>query len=128
MPTPCAPQARSRHEFRLKIPSSATAPVIAPFLCEIRSRALFGAANHFMLDCSGIAELSNPVLGLIAELRSELREKGADLVLVNCEPELKDAVTGGPHADLLGAASTGHAAHALRGPHEAFLRSFRAGA
>jgi hypothetical protein len=128
MPTPCAPRARREQAIRLTIPMETTESAIVLLLSEIRSRAYSGGPKRFALDCSGIPDLPARGLEELAELRAGLRETGSDLALVNCDATLRQALVGGLYAALLGETATRHGAHSLRGPHPAFLRSFRAGA
>jgi hypothetical protein len=128
MPPPCADRARGADEVRLRLPSPATPPALALVLAEARARAAAWPPARFTLDCAAVTELSDRALSDLARLRGELRAGGSDLALVNCGPALRRAAGGPAFAALFGEPAVMHAGHAPRGPHPAFLRTFRAGA
>jgi hypothetical protein len=122
MPTPCA--ARGENEVRLQLPTPTTASDLAVVVADARAQ---DPQARIVLDCGGAAELPCRVVTELSRLRGELRQDGGDLVLLNCDASVRQALDNPPAASPLGGTFVRHAAHRLRGPHPAFLRAFRAG-
>jgi ABC-type transporter Mla MlaB component len=124
---PCARRPRFENEIRLRFSSPATADAVALVLAEVRSRVHCAPHTRIALDCSEISELPVQTLAELARLRGELGEQGSDLVLVSCNETLRQMLSSAAFAGLLTDTASRHGAHALRGPHSMFLRTFRAG-
>jgi hypothetical protein len=125
MPTPCAQRPSIHKEQFFRLPSSDSTAAADAVLGEIRLRALCDSPARFNLDCARITEISPRLLAEIAALRDELNDEGSDIVLVNCGDSLRRQLTLAKCAPQLGEPSVRHEAQPLRGPHAAFLRSFR---
>jgi hypothetical protein len=123
MPTPCA--ARGKNEVRLQLPTPAIASDLIAVLADARAQ---DPQARIVLDCGGAAELPCRVVAELSRLRGELRRDGGDLVLLNCDGSVRQALDNPPPASPFGGTFVRHAAHRLRGPHPAFLRTFQAGA
>jgi anti-anti-sigma regulatory factor len=112
----------------MRLPVSATPNALGALFAEIRLRAACGPVTRFSIDCSGLTVVPGGVLAELGALRDELRQKGMELALVNCSPDLQAALPREVFTDRSAQQTVQHQAHALRGPHASFLRTFRAGA